>query len=149
MIPVRRNQYWLPSIFNDIFDDEFIRPDMAKVNSTIPAVNIIENEKDFTIELAAPGMSKNDFKISIAHNDELTIEMEKKEEKKEGEDNKKAGKFLRREFSYSRSQKSFTLPESVDKNGISAKMENGVLTIVLPKIDEEKKNELSRTIDIL
>ena len=66
MALVRRNQYWLPSIFNDIFDDDFMGNNLTRLNSTSPAVNIIENEKDFTVELAAPGLTKDDFKINIS-----------------------------------------------------------------------------------
>ena len=148
MALVRRNQYWLPSIFNDIFDDDFMSNNVARLNSTSPAVNIIENEKDFTVEVAAPGLTKSDFKINIANDDELTIEMEKKYENKEGEGKKKEGKYLRREFSYSRFQQSLVLPDNVDKKGISAKMERGVLTIVLPKKEEEKPENSIHTIDI-
>ena len=148
MALVRRNQYWLPSIFNDIFDDAFMNSNIAKLNSTSPAVNIIENEKDFTVEVAAPGLTKSDFKININNDDELTIEMEKKCDNKECDTKKKEGKYLRREFSYSRFQQSLVLPDNIDKKGISAKMEHGVLTIVLPKKEEEKPENATYTIDI-
>ena len=148
MALVRRNQYWLPSIFNDIFDDDFMGNNLTRLNSTSPAVNIIENEKNFTVELAAPGLTKDDFKINISNDDELTIEMEKKCENKEGDSKKKGGKYLRREFSYSRFQQSLVLPDNIDKKGISAKMEHGVLTIVLPKKEEEKPENTVHTIDI-
>ena len=61
MVPVKTNQNWLPSIFNDFFDNEW----MARANATAPAINVIENEKDYKVELAAPGMTKNDFKVSV------------------------------------------------------------------------------------
>ncbi|MBO8473600.1 MAG: Hsp20/alpha crystallin family protein [Bacteroidetes bacterium] len=147
MALVRRNQYWLPSIFNDIFDDDFMNTNIARSNSTSPAVNIIENEKDFTVEVAAPGLTKNDFKINVTNDNELTIEMEKKYEDKEHE-GKKNGKYLRREFSYSRFQQSLLLPDTIDRKGISAKMEHGVLTIVLPKKEEEKPIDTTQTIAI-
>lgn len=149
MIPVRRNQYWLPSIFNDIFDDGFVNGNIMKARTSAPAVNIIENEKDFTVELAAPGLSKDDFKININRDDELVIEMEKKSDnKEENKEGAKEGKYIRREFSYSRFQQSFVLPENIDKKGITAKMEHGVLTIVLPKMDEERRAEAIHTISI-
>ena len=79
MVPVKTNQNWLPSIFNDFFDNEW----MARANATAPAINVIENEKDYKVELAAPGMTKNDFKVSVDESNNLVICMEKKDEKKE------------------------------------------------------------------
>ena len=79
MVPVKTNQNWLPSIFNDSFDNEW----MARANATAPAINVIENEKDYKVELAAPGMTKNDFKVSVDESNNLVICMEKKDEKKE------------------------------------------------------------------
>ena len=61
MMPVRRNQQWLPSIFNDFFDNNYI----AKANNTAPAVNVIENDTDYRVELAVPGMTKDDFKVKL------------------------------------------------------------------------------------
>ena len=78
MVPVKTNQNWLPSIFNDFFDNEW----MARANATAPAINVIENEKDYKVELAAPGMTKNDFKVSVDESNNLVICMEKKDEKK-------------------------------------------------------------------
>ena len=79
MVPVKTNQNWLPSIFNDSFDNEW----MARANATAPAINVIENEKDYKVELAASGMTKNDFKVSVDESNNLVICMEKKDEKKE------------------------------------------------------------------
>ena len=76
MTPVRRNQNWVPSIFNDFFDNDW----MIKANATAPAINVIENEKDYRIELAAPGMSKEDFNIKLDEENNLVISMEKKNE---------------------------------------------------------------------
>lgn len=87
MVPVKTNQNWLPSIFNDFFDNEW----MARANATAPAINVIENEKDYKVELAAPGMTKNDFKVSVDESNNLVICMEKKDEKKE---EKKDGKYF-------------------------------------------------------
>lgn len=120
MTPVKKNQEWLPNFFNDLFDNNW----MLKANSTAPAINVIENEKDYKIELAAPGMAKDDFKITLNPDNELVIEMEKKNETKEEDKNKK--KYLRREFSYSKFQQAILLPGNVEKEKISAKMENGI-----------------------
>mgnify|MGYP000787736887 CR=1 FL=1 len=127
MTPVRRNQNWVPSIFNDFFDNDW----MIKANATAPAINVIENEKDYRIELAAPGMSKEDFNIKLDEENNLVISMEKKNENKE--EDKKNGRYLRREFSYSKFQQTMILPDDVDKDAISASVEHGVLTVDLPK----------------
>ena len=141
MVPVKTNQNWLPSIVNDFFDNEW----MARANATAPAINVIENEKDYKVELAAPGMTKNDFKVSVDESNNLVICMEKKDEKKE---EKKDGKYLRREFSYSRFQQSILLPDNVEKDKISAKVEHGVLFIDIPKVVDKKVQETTKTIDV-
>ena len=79
MVPVKTNSNWLPSIFNDFFENEWL----AKTGVTAPAINVIENDKDYKVEMAAPGMTKDDFKVNVDENNNLTICMEKKEEKKE------------------------------------------------------------------
>lgn len=143
MMPIRRNynQNWLPSIFNDFFDNEW----MAKANATAPAINVIETENGYKVEVAAPGMTKGDFNIRIDEDNNLVISMEKKIEDKE---DKKDGRYLRREFSYSKFQQTMILPENVDKEKISAQVENGVLTIELPKLSEEEVKKAERTIEI-
>ncbi|HJC17844.1 Hsp20/alpha crystallin family protein [uncultured Alistipes sp.] len=143
MVPVRRNQNWLPSIFNDFFDNEWLE----KRNTTSPAVNIIENEDEFRIEVAAPGMTKEDFHVEVNRDNELVISMEKKNEQKE-EDPKKRGTYLRREFSYSRFQQSLLLPDNVETEKISAKVEHGVMTIEIPKRKVEETVAASRRIEI-
>lgn len=141
MMPVRRTQGWLPSIFNDFFDNEW----MVKANATAPAINVIESEKDYKVELAAPGMKKEDFSIHINENNELVISMEKKEEKKEED---KESRYLRREFSYSKFQQSLILPDDVEKDKIDAKVEDGVLTIDLPKRSPEEKQKSAKAIEV-
>ena len=144
MVPARRNnQNWLPSIFNDFFDNEWLE----KRNTTSPVVNIIENEDEFRIEVAAPGMTKEDFHVDVNPDNELVISMEKKNEEKE-EDPKKKGTYLRREFSYSRFQQSLLLPDNVETEKISAKVEHGVMTIDIPKKKVEEKAPASRRIEI-
>lgn len=144
MVPARRNnQNWLPSIFNDFFDNEWLE----KRNTTSPAVNIIENEDEFRIEVAAPGMTKEDFHVDVNPDNELVISMEKKNEQKE-EDPKKRGTYLRREFSYSRFQQSLLLPDNVETEKISAKVEHGVMTIEIPKRKVEETVAASRRIEI-
>ncbi len=142
MTPVRRNQNWVPSIFNDFFDNDW----MIKANTTAPAINVIENEKDYRIELAAPGMSKEDFNIKLDEENNLVISMEKKNENKE--EDKKNGRYLRREFSYSKFQQTMILPDDVDKDAISASVEHGVLTVDLPKQTPEAVQKTEKHIEI-
>ena len=130
MLPVRRTQdSWLPDIFNDFFDNSW----MTRTNYTAPAINVIENDKEYDVELAAPGLDKEDFKIHIDEEGCLHIEMEKKAENKEGH---KHSRYLRREFSYEKFQQTLLLPDDVACDKIEAKMEKGVLNIHLPKKEE-------------
>ena len=77
MLPARKNQDWLPSIFNDFFGNEWL----VKPNFSTPAINVVETEKEYRVEVAAPGMTKDDFKINLDDENNLTINVEKKEEK--------------------------------------------------------------------
>ena len=141
MLPIRRNQSWLPSIFNDFFDNDW----MERANATAPAVNVIEHEDDYCVELAVPGMSKDDFQVHVDQNDNLVITMEKKEEKK---NDKKEERYLRREFSYSKFQQTLVLPDDVEKEKISAHVEHGVLTVELPKRKSEATPNVVRHIEV-
>ena len=118
---------------------------MIKANSTAPAINVIESEKDYRVEVAAPGMTKDDFNIRIDENDNLVVSMEKKEEKNE---DKKEERYLRREFSYSKFQQTMVLPENAEKEKIEAKVENGVLNIIIPKMSEEAAKKAEKIIEI-
>jgi len=144
MIPVRKynNQNWLPSIFNDFFDNNW----MVKTNATAPAINVIESEKEYKVEVAAPGMTKDDFNIHLGEDNELVITMEKKNENQE--EDKENKKYLRREFSYTKFQQALILPDDVEKDNISASVSEGVLTIDLPKRQPEEKAKVSRQIEI-
>ena len=135
-----RNSAWLPTVFNDIFDSNFI----PKANCTAPAINVKENDKGYVVELAAPGMKKEDFNVHINDEGNLIVKMEQKQENKEEDKN---ARYLRREFSYSKFEQTLILPDDVDKNKISAKVENGVLTVELPK-QEETKAKVARQIAI-
>ncbi|OUN74632.1 heat-shock protein [Alistipes sp. An116] len=144
MVPVRRNQNWLPSIFNDLLNNDFL---MERRNTTAPAVNIIENDDEYKVEVAAPGMTKEDFKVHINEDNELVISMEKHSEEKE-EDKKHKGTYLRREFSYTQFQQNLLLPDNVEREKISAKVENGVMSIDLPKKKETEASAVARQIEI-
>ena len=114
-------------------------------NARAPAINVFETEKEYKVELAAPGMTKEDFNVHIDEENNLVISMEKKTENKE---EKKEGRYLRREFSYSKFQQTMILPDDVDKEKISAQVENGVLNIDLPKFSEQEKEKAKRFIDV-
>ena len=137
---MRRNAAWLPSVFNDLFDTDF----MPKANATAPAINVKETDKAYTVELAAPGMTKSDFNVHINDEGNLIIKMEKKQENKEED---KSARYLRREFSYTKFEQTLILPDDVKKDDIAARVEHGVLTVELPKIVEEKA-KVSRQIEI-
>ena len=122
----KRSQ-WLPEVFNDLFDTDF----MPKVNATAPAINVKENDKEYIVELAAPGMKKEDFDVNINHEGNLNIKMERKQEQKEED---KKSRYLRREFSYTKYEQTLILPEDVDKEKIAARVNDGVL----PKIVKEE-----------
>ena len=142
MYPARRNQAWIPSIFGDLFDDFNVMP--AKQFAS-PAVNIKETEKAFEIEIAAPGMTKDDFTIRVDNEEELVIALEKKHEDKE---EKKGENYLRREFSYTSYHQAFTLPDNIAVEDIKATMHNGILGIELPKKTPDKQIPASRQIAI-
>ncbi len=124
---MNRNNMWMPAVFNDFFDTDFL----PKANATAPAINIKETEKDYTVELAAPGMKKDDFEVNVDHDGNLHIKLENKNEHK---DENKKEHYLRREFSYSKFEQTLLLPDDVDKNKIEAKVNDGVLTVELPKV---------------
>ena len=150
MISRFNDQNWFPTLFNDFFDDSDFWMTNRKRNVTAPAVNVLDEEKGYKVEVAAPGMTKDDFQIRIDNDNNLVISLEKKTETKEDDkkDAKKAGKYLRREFSYSHYQQAFTLPDNIDKEKITAKMEHGVLTIDIPKTEPQKPVDTSRRIEI-
>ena len=131
----------MPDIFGDFFDNSW----MERPTYTAPAINVIESDKEYDVELAAPGLCKEDFKIHVDKEGCLHIEMEKKQETKEG---KKHGRYLRREFSYEKFQQSLILPDDVNAEGIQAKMENGILNIHLPKLQKIDKPEALKQITV-
>lgn len=135
MMPVYRNT-WLPEVFNDLFVNA------PKANATAPAINVKETEEGYIVELAAPGMRKEDFTVHINDDGDLTVKMESKREAK---DEDKKAHYLRREFSYSKFEQTLILPEDVDKERIAANVADGVLTVQLPKI-KKVEQKLSRQI---
>lgn len=145
----RHTNNWLPSIFNDFFDNDWV----DRRNTTSPAVNIIETEDCYKVEVAAPGMSREDFKVCLNEENELLITLEKRTEPKEqepnGEARTKKSTYLRREFSYTQFRQSLLLPENIERDKITARMENGVMTIDLPKKSAEAVAAESRQIEVM
>lgn len=133
MVPSNRKNNWLPDVFGDFFDTDFL----PKVSGTAPAINIKESDNDYEVELAAPGMTKDDFNVHLNQDGDLTIRLESKKENKEED---KKSHYLRREFAYSKFEQTLILPDDVDKDNISAKVNDGVLSVVLPKVKKEEKN---------
>lgn len=136
---------WMPSLFEDFFqpwNQWFDDGGLINRITTIPAVNISESNEQYKLSLAAPGLSKEDFKIDVEGN-QLTIRSEKEEKKEE-----KDKKYSRKEYSYSSFLRSFTLPQDVKAEAIEAHYTDGVLNIQLPKKEEAKKNGVSKMITV-
>lgn len=124
------------NLFNEFLNHDWIEwthRNYSDTNTTIPSVNILENQDGFKIEVAAPGLNKNDFKIEV-NQGALKISSEKHEERESEEE----GKYSRKEFSYQSFSRSFNLPVTVESDKIEAKYENGILTVSIPKRDEAK-----------
>lgn len=137
MLPVLNRNTWMPEVFNDFFDNDF----MLRPNATAPAINVKESDKDYVVELAAPGLKKEDFNVNIDKDGNLHIRMECKAEKK---DEDKKSHYLRREFSYSKYEQTLLLPDDVEKDKIEAKVNDGVLTVNLPKKENKTDNAMKQ-----
>lgn len=139
-----RNRTMLPSLVSDLLDAEILTPNVFDLDEdllnftggslVIPSANIVESEKDFRIELAAPGLERKDFKVEV-DNGILTVTGEKEEEDKE-----ESGNYRRREYSYNSFTRSFALPENSISDKIEAKYENGILRLMLPKREVKISN---------
>ena len=130
---------WFPTMFDDFFNTDF----MPRANSTAPAVNVKESEKAYTMELAAPGIKNEYCRVGINDEGNLTIAIENKQEHKHED---KHHHYLRREFSYSNYEQNYVLPDDVVKDQISAKVEDGILTITMPKT--EPKQKVTKAIEV-
>lgn len=145
MKPARRNENYFPSFFEGFFNNDLMdweTSNFSSTNTSLPAVNVKETTDDYIIELAAPGMTKKDFKVSFQNN-MLTISSEKKNEKDEKTEN-----YTRKEFSFQSFQRSFTVPvNAVISDKIEAKYAEGILNVIIPK-REEVKPQAEREIKI-
>ena len=132
---------WFPTVFDDFFNSDW----MPKMKATAPAVNVKEDAKAYTMEVAVPGTKKEVCRVTINADGNLDIAIENKMEHKE-EDKKQH--YLRREFSYSNYQQTYVLPDDIVKDNISAKVDDGVLTITMPKVTKDDVKKIQRKIDI-
>ena len=150
MLPVMFQSSWMPTVFEDFLNNDWMpRARSAQwdaclsKNSTAPAVNVKESEKAYTMELAAPGIKKEYCRVAINDEGNLTIAIENKQEHKQED---KHHHYLRREFSYSNYEQNYVLPDDVVKDQISAKVEDGILTITMPKT--EPKEKVTKAIEV-
>lgn len=140
MLPTITRRSYRPFYMGSIFDDDFF-PVLPDRSGSMPAVNIKEDEKRFMLDLAVPGIDKKDLKIDI-NEDILTISSETKNESEENNDG-----YKRKEFSYSSFCRSFQIPDNVNREKIEANYKDGILSVALPKVVEEK-NKISRQVKI-
>lgn len=149
MYLTRRNQNWLPEVFNTLFDTDLF-PKMNMTTTTSPAINVIEKDNEYNVELAAPGMTRDDFKVTLDEEQNLVVDLEKKVETGADDDATKAetGRYLRREFSYTKFHQTLLLPDDVDREKISATCEHGVLKVILPKFTQQEMKKEAKVIEI-
>ncbi|MBO4804234.1 MAG: Hsp20/alpha crystallin family protein [Muribaculaceae bacterium] len=155
--PVIRNNrcnHWLDTAFNDFFDMDWAPRPRPHHCATAPAVNVKESETAFTMEVAVPGLKKEFCKVNINNEGNLVVKIENKsehEDKPEGkpcDENCQGVHYIRREFSYTNYEQTYILPDEVDKEHISAKVEDGILSIELPKLAPEPEKTYDREIEI-
>ena len=136
------NQNWLPSLFNDFMNDDWFQ---TRTSTAVPALNVIENEKDYELEFAVPGLKKEELNLQVDADGIMSISMSRKNE--ENREDKKRN-YIRREFTFQEFNQSYILPDDADRAKISAKVENGVLTINVPKLPVEKQTQTIQNIAI-
>ena len=141
MLPVMSSNNWLPTMFDEFFTNDW----MPKMKATAPAVNVKEDAKAYVMELAVPGIKKEYCRVCINNEGNLEVTIENNIEHK---DEDKKEHYLRREFSYSNYQQVYVLPEDVEKDHVTAAVENGVLAITMPKKTKEEEKKALRQIEI-
>ena len=145
LLAKRNDNNWMSNFFNDFFDTDM----MPRMNATAPAVNVKESDKGYVMEIAAPGLKKEYCRVSLDKDGNLNLKIEDKfEHKEEDKAEDKKEHYLRREFNYSNYEQTYVLPEDVNKEKISAKVENGILTIDLPKMSKEAEKEENKSIEV-
>ena len=140
MLVTRRNQDFMPTLFNELMN-------WNDTSYSTPRMNIMETKDNYKLELCIPGLTKEDVKLSIDVEGNLVVEMSK-ETKNEKKENKEEMRYLRHEFSVEHFRQTVMLPEDIHKEQISAKVENGILDIVIPKVTVEEKKQAMQTIEV-
>ena len=146
MLVARRNNDLMSTMFNELLDwNRWNNLCSTEEGGVAPKMNVSESDKDFRLELCIPGMKKEDLNLSVDVDNNLVIEIQQKEEKKENDEKRH---FLRREFSTTQFKQMLSLPDNVKKDQISAKVEHGILTVTLPKYTQNEQKQLAQTITI-
>lgn len=146
MLVARRNNDLMSTMFNELLDwNRWNGLCSTEEQSMTPKMNVSESEKDYRLEVCIPGMKKEDLSLSVDTDNNLVIEMQHKDEKKENDEKRH---FLRKEFNQMQFKQMLTLPENVKRDQIGAKVDNGILTITLPKYTTEEQKQLAQTIAI-
>ena len=140
MLVTRRNQDFMPTLFNELMN-------WNDTTYSTPRMNIMETKDNYKLELCIPGLTKEDVKLSIDVEGNLVVEMSK-ETKNEKKENKEEMRYLRHEFSVEHFRQTVMLPDDIHKEQISAKVENGILDIVIPKVTVEEKKQAIQTIEV-
>ena len=151
MLLVKRNPDLMPTLFNELLNWDNWNNCSTEVQGTMPKMNVSESNENYEIELCVPGLAKEDLNLSIDSDDNMVIEMvesEKKDEEKKDEEKKESRHFLRHEFGQLQFKQLLRMPENVKRDGISATVTNGILSIVLPKFTEEEKRAMGKSIEI-
>ena len=137
MLVTRRNQDFMPTLFNELMN-------WNDTTYSTPRMNIMETKDNYKLELCIPGLTKDDVKLSIDAEGNLVVEMTKEMKNEKKEDTR----YLRHEFSVEHFRQTVMLPDDIHKEQISAKVENGILDIVIPKVTMEEKKQAVQTIEI-
>ena len=140
MLVTRRNQDFMPTLFNELMN-------WNDTTYSTPRMNIMETKDNYKLELCIPGLTKEDVKLSIDAEGNLVVEMVK-ENKSEKKENKEEMRYLRHEFSVEHFRQTVMLPEDIHKEQISAKVENGILDIIIPKVSVDEKKQAMQTIEV-
>ncbi len=140
MLVTRRNQDFMPTLFNELMN-------WNDTTYSTPRMNIMETNDNYKLELCIPGLTKEDVKLSIDAEGNLVVEMVK-ENKSEKKENKEEMRYLRHEFSVEHFRQTVMLPEDIHKEQISAKVENGILDIIIPKVTVDEKKQAMQTIEV-
>ena len=140
MLVTRRNQDFMPTLFNELMN-------WNDTTYSTPRMNIMETKDNYKLELCIPGLTKEDVKLNIDAEGNLVVEMVK-ENKSEKKENKEEMRYLRHEFSVEHFRQTVMLPDDIHKEQISAKVENGILDIVIPKVTIEEKKQAIQTIEV-